>query len=132
MGYGGVLTNVPFTDQYLKNEEDFALLKEAFEAAKEKDLELWLYDEYQWPSGKAFGYVLDSDPNFEATGVELLTVTGQGDINYTLSDNYISLVGASVKTGNKVTYIETDSKTVTLSNKQKELASQNFEWNKTV
>ena len=119
MGYGGVLTNVPFTDQYLKNDEDFALLKEAFDKANEMGFELWLYDEYQWPSGKAFGYVLDYDANFEATGVELLTITGEGNISYTLPDEYISLIGASLETEHGFYNVETSADSVNLENSGK-------------
>ncbi|MBR7136715.1 MAG: hypothetical protein IKC99_01535, partial [Clostridia bacterium] len=98
MGYGGVVTNVPFNMEYLKNDADFELLDRAFAYAGESGMELWLYDEYQWPSGKAFGYVLDSDPAFEATGVEMLMFSGSGDIHYTLPENYLSIVGASLRT----------------------------------
>ncbi|MBQ4047342.1 MAG: hypothetical protein IJC93_03120 [Clostridia bacterium] len=98
MGYGGVVTNVPFNMEYLKNDADFELLDRAFAYAGESGMELWLYDEYQWPSGKAFGYVLDSDPTFEATGVEMLMFSGSGDIHYTLPENYLSIVGASLRT----------------------------------
>ncbi|MBR4941819.1 MAG: hypothetical protein IKZ19_07470, partial [Clostridia bacterium] len=116
MGYGGVLTNVPFNSEYLKNPDDFALLKEAFDEAADKGMELWIYDEYPWPSGKAFGYVLDSNAEFEATGVEMLRVTGRGNISYTLPSDYMEIIGASLDTDNGVTPIEAGERSISRSN----------------
>ncbi|MBR5520287.1 MAG: hypothetical protein IKU55_06170 [Clostridia bacterium] len=112
MGYGGVLNNVPYNADYLKDREDFALLDRAFAQARDKGMELWLYDEYQWPSGKAFGYVIDSNPDFEATGVEMLMISGKGNIDYTLSDDYLTLLGASLRTTDGLIPLETDGRSV--------------------
>ncbi len=116
MGYGGVITNVPLNSEYLKNDGDFALLKLAFEQTRRMNMVAWIYDEYQWPSGKAFGYVLDSDPSFEATGIEFLTVNGEGNIDYTLSKDYICLLGASLETKDGITPLEVGERTVKRDN----------------
>ncbi len=69
-GYGGIVTNVNFNQQYLKDEKEFELLKNAYLFAKDKDMVLWIYDEYQWPSGSAYGQVLDTNAAWRATGIE--------------------------------------------------------------
>lgn len=97
-GYGGVVSNVKFDSEYLKKEGQFRLVDDSFTAAQALGLRTWIYDEYQWPSGKAFGQVLEGHPELEATGIELLRTTGKGDIEYALPDGYICIVGASLKT----------------------------------
>ena len=101
-GYGGIVSNVNFTKRYLKDDKEFALLKSVYEGAGKLGMGAWIYDEYQWPSGKAFGQVLEGHPEFEATGIEMIKLTGKGDIDYTLPDNYIEIAGAAlVKNGVK-------------------------------
>ncbi|MBE6937598.1 MAG: hypothetical protein E7460_03455 [Ruminococcaceae bacterium] len=117
MGYGGVVTNVSFNERYLKDEAEFALLKNGFDKAREMGMETWIYDEYQWPSGKAFGYVLDSDPGFEATGVELITVEGEGGVNFTLPENYLGIVGADLITDAGTVALEFENRSVIAENR---------------
>ena len=111
-GYGGIVTNVNFNQRYLKDDSEFELLSDAFRYAGSLGLHLWIYDEYQWPSGKAFGQVLEGHDEFEATGVELITLKGNGDIKYALPDKYIKIVGADLINGGKKTSLETDGKTL--------------------
>ncbi len=84
-GFGGIVSNVNFNQQYLNDEAEFELLKRVYMSAVEREMNIWIYDEYQWPSGKAFGQVLDGHPEFEATGIKHKTVTGNGGtVSYTL------------------------------------------------
>ncbi|MBQ3869119.1 MAG: hypothetical protein II777_01100 [Clostridia bacterium] len=115
-GYGGVVSNVNFTDKYLKDDKEFALLKDVYEAADKLNMKCWIYDEYQWPSGKAFGQVLAGHPEYEATGVEMIKVTGKGDIDYKLPDNYIGIIGATLVGNGGAVGIKTEEKSVKLQN----------------
>jgi len=69
-GYGGIVSNVNFNQQYLKDESEFTLLRDTYLYGKQNDMTLWIYDEYQWPSGSAYGQVLDTDASWRATGIE--------------------------------------------------------------
>ena len=73
-GYGGIVSNVNFNQQYLKDENEFTLLRDTYLYGKENDMTLWIYDEYQWPSGSAYGQVLDTDASWRATGIEHLQI----------------------------------------------------------
>ncbi len=84
-GFGGIVSNVNFNQEYLKDEAEFEVLKRVYMSAVERGMNVWIYDEYQWPSGKAYGQVLDDHPQFEATGIKHKTVTGNGGtVSYTL------------------------------------------------
>lgn len=88
-GYGGIVSNVNFNKNYLKDPKEFTILKKVYDYAASKNMELWLYDEYQWPSGKAFGLVLDAQKGreWESTGVERITLSGKGgNASYKLGD----------------------------------------------
>lgn len=88
-GYGGIVSNVRFNQKYLKDPYEFALLKSAYDYAAQNNMTLWIYDEYQWPSGKAYGLVLDSHPGreWESTGIEHIVLTGSGGFaSYRLGD----------------------------------------------
>ena len=90
-GYGGIVSNVRFNQNYLKDYNEFLLLKNAYDYAANKDMTLWIYDEYQWPSGKAYGLVLDRQPGreWESTGIKHIVLTGTGGIaSYKLGDTY--------------------------------------------
>ena len=79
-GYGGIVSNVNFNQKYLMDPEEFAILKKVYDYAAGKGMTLWIYDEYQWPSGKAYGLVLDAQPErlWESTGIEHIVVKGSG------------------------------------------------------
>lgn len=88
-GYGGIVSNVRFNKNYLKDPNEFSILKNVYDYAAGKNMELWIYDEYQWPSGKAYGLVLDAQKGreWEATGVEHIQITGNGGTaSYKLGD----------------------------------------------
>lgn len=73
-GYGGIVSNVNFNQQYLKDENEFKILRDTYLYGKEQDMTLWIYDEYQWPSGSAYGQVLDTNENWRATGIEHISM----------------------------------------------------------
>ena len=88
-GYGGIVSNVNFNQNYLKDPNEFSILKKVYDYAAGKDMTLWIYDEYQWPSGKAYGLVLDHQPGreWESTGIQHIVLTGQGGTaSYTLGE----------------------------------------------
>ena len=90
-GYGGIVSNVNFNQNYLQSPNEFAILKDVYGYAASKDMTLWIYDEYQWPSGKAFGLVLDRQPGreWESTGIEHIVIKGSSAVaSYKLGDKY--------------------------------------------
>ena len=64
-GYGGIVTNVHFV-RYLKDPDEWALMKEKVRICKENDMRMWLYDEDGYPSGAAGGETIAADPDYEA------------------------------------------------------------------
>lgn len=96
-GYGGVVSNVNFNSGYLKDKTEFETLDHIYSHAHSLGMNTWIYDEYQWPSGKAFGQVLDEDPSFEAVGIEhKVLYGGKGKINYEISNREIKIMDAYV------------------------------------
>ncbi len=88
-GYGGIVSNVNFNQNYLTNPKEFAILKNIYDYAASSDMTLWIYDEYQWPSGKAYGLVLDHQTGreWESTGIQHVVLTGEGGTaSYKLGD----------------------------------------------
>ncbi|MBE6616286.1 MAG: hypothetical protein E7631_13385 [Ruminococcaceae bacterium] len=91
-GYRGIISNVNFNAQYLRDDSEFALLNRVYDYAEERNMALWIYDEYQWPSGKAFGLVLEGHPEFRSTGIEHKTITGtDGNAQYRLNGKDIAI-----------------------------------------
>ena len=115
-GWGGIVTNVKFNQKYLKDDAEFSLLSDVFKYAKTLGSHLWIYDEYQWPSGKAFGQVLEGHDEFEATGIELKKLTGSGDIKFTLPDNYISIAGADLIKGGRAQRLDVKERSIDVKN----------------
>lgn len=109
-GYGGIVSNVNFNQQYLKDEKEFELLLRTYQYAKDKDMTLWIYDEYQWPSGSAYGQVLDTNAAWRATGIEHIQLTpDSAKSTYTLRDQYdIALMLATVKADGKTWTLDHD------------------------
>ncbi len=67
-GFGGVVTNVPFTDGFTSNPENLAFLKNILSMLEKEDVDYWLYDEPGYPSGQAGGLTLEGHPEFCAKG----------------------------------------------------------------
>ncbi len=68
-GYGGIVTNVAWDNTYLQNDRAFALLSAGVKHAANKGMHVWLYDEYGYPSGTAYGQTLKDNPEYEALGL---------------------------------------------------------------
>lgn len=74
-GYGGVVTNVAWSEDYLQNDYAWELLEEAVAyAIEDLGLRVWLYDEYAYPSGGARDLVLKDNPEWQAQGVSQKSV----------------------------------------------------------
>ena len=98
-GYGGIVSNVPFDKNYLKDDASFALLKDAYAYARVNGMSAWIYDEYQWPSGRAFGMVLDGHDDYEATGIQHRVKEGNGtEASYTIENAFDIFLYAAVLT----------------------------------
>jgi hypothetical protein len=67
-GYGGVVSNVSF-DKYLESEEAWKVFLQGVQECRERNLNVWLYDEKGYPSGKAGGLTMRGHPEFECQGV---------------------------------------------------------------
>ena len=97
-GYGGFTSNVYYDMDYLQDDEEFAILKNVFDYTAGLGMNNWIYDEYQWPSGKAFGLVLKGHDEFEATGIEHKELKGRGGTaSYSLSGKDIRILQAVLK-----------------------------------
>lgn len=97
-GFGGICSNHSFTSDYLKNDSEFAKLDAAFAAMAEKGMYGWLYDEYHWPSGKAFGQVLEGNPEYEEIAIRQYMIEGSGsNVSYTKPSDAIKIEYAMVK-----------------------------------
>lgn len=94
-GYGGVVTNVAFNNNYLKDKRQFSLVKNGFSYALRSGMkQLWIYDEYQWPSGSAFGQTAEGHPEFESIAMAQFTSNGTGGIQFELPKEYDRIVYA--------------------------------------
>ncbi len=99
-GFGGVVSNVKFNSNYLLDDSEFRILATVYRYAAEHGMSAWIYDEYQWPSGKAFGQVLEGHDEYQATGVEHRILTGQGGVaSYECSGVDIRILQADLTDG---------------------------------
>ncbi|MBQ8409552.1 MAG: hypothetical protein IJY39_11895 [Clostridia bacterium] len=68
-GFGGVVTNYRFSDDYLQNEDDWQLFQFSLEEIKRMGMRAWIYDEHGYPSGNARGLTLASNPDYECRAI---------------------------------------------------------------
>ena len=68
-GYGGLTTNVNWTEDYLKNDRQLASFYQFVRLARQRNMEVWLYDEFLYPSGMAGNDILAEHPDWEAEGL---------------------------------------------------------------
>ncbi|MCF0233493.1 MAG: hypothetical protein HUK22_00780, partial [Thermoguttaceae bacterium] len=68
-GYGRISTNVNWTSDYMFNDAELAKFCDFARRAREKGLEVWLYDENTYPSGMAGDILLAENPDWEAEGL---------------------------------------------------------------
>lgn len=76
-GFGGVVSNISFTE-YLESEEMWEAFLRAVGEAKDAGMAQWLYDEKGYPSGAAGGIVLRDHPEWEARGLLVAEATSTG------------------------------------------------------
>jgi hypothetical protein len=65
-GFGGAVTNVGFGSGYVTSPAQWTAFRAGIALLREAGLDLWLYDEAGYPSGRAGGLVLDGHPEREA------------------------------------------------------------------
>ena len=74
-GFGGLVTNV-CQAEYLKNDEEWFILRWLVQTCGEMGLRVWLYDEKGYPSGGAGGLTLEEgNPDWQAQGLAMKAVT---------------------------------------------------------
>ncbi|MBE6615540.1 MAG: hypothetical protein E7631_09590 [Ruminococcaceae bacterium] len=74
-GFGGLVTNV-CQAEYLRNDEEWTILRWLVQTCTEMGLRVWLYDEKGYPSGGAGGLTLDEgNPDWQAQGLAMKSVT---------------------------------------------------------
>ncbi len=72
-GFGGIVTNVSTRNDYLQNEEEWQVFRHLAAECERLGMRLWIYDERGYPSGAAGTLTLDENPDYEATGVVMVT-----------------------------------------------------------
>ncbi len=68
-GYGGVVTNVPFENDFTGNDKNIEHFSDILKNLEEKGLPFWIYDEKGYPSGYAGGLTLREHPELTAKGM---------------------------------------------------------------
>jgi len=68
-GWGGALFSYPGGAKYLTDEDGWRKFEASVQACKKRGLDVWIYDENGYPSGRAGGLTLEGHPEFEARGL---------------------------------------------------------------
>jgi hypothetical protein len=107
-GYGGITTNVAGSDSYLKNDREWASFLRFVHEAKDRNMEVWLYDENGYPSGMAGGYLMEDHPEWGAEGLFFkdTVVTGQRQLKTGLLPGKTWIVSAFPMKGDSVLFSE--------------------------
>ncbi len=71
-GYGGIVTNVHCVN-YLKDPDEWKLMREKVRICKENDMRMWLYDENGYPSGAAGTETISANIDYEARAVVMVS-----------------------------------------------------------
>lgn len=75
-GFGGIVTNVRHDQNYLRDEEEWFILRWIVQTCTEMGMRVWLYDEKGYPSGGAGGLTLDEGKSeWQAQGLAMKAVT---------------------------------------------------------
>jgi hypothetical protein len=93
-GFGGVVTNVAWGDDYLRNPLAWDQLRRVTARARGLGMALWLYDEKGYPSGTAGGQVLDGHPEWEAEGLLVASALTDGPLTLKLPPGTLMLAAA--------------------------------------
>ncbi len=83
-GFGGIVTNVSTRNNYLQDEEEWAVFAHLAAECERLEMRLWIYDERGYPSGAAGTLTLEENPDYEATGVVMVTQIVAPDETVTL------------------------------------------------
>lgn len=68
--WGGAHFNYPHGGaKYLRDETGWAKFEAAVKACRDRGLNVWIYDEWGYPSGRAGGLVLEGHPEYESQGL---------------------------------------------------------------
>jgi hypothetical protein len=86
-GYGGVVMNADWNEDYLKDETVFDQLNAATDILFESGLGAWIYDEYGYPSGNAGGQTTVDHPEYVAKGLVYIKKSGNGTNPVTVVKN---------------------------------------------
>lgn len=69
IGFGGVVTNVAWGNDYTENDEDWALFRFALDEIDRMGLRAWIYDEKGYPSGGAGGLTIKANREYECRAI---------------------------------------------------------------
>lgn len=96
-GYGGVVTNVPFENDFTGNDKNIDRFSDILKNLEEKKLPFWIYDEKGYPSGYAGGITLREHPELAAKGMFMYKRFAFEDIKakYHLPDEADKIVWAA-------------------------------------
>lgn len=105
LGFGGLITNDSWTEQYLTNDRTLSRLDRFIQEANEKGLRVWLYDEKVYPSGAGGDLVVNDSPEYRAIMLEQVTVTGSGigAQSVALPEDFIQVESACITEDTKAT-----------------------------
>jgi len=101
-GYGGLATNVNWTDDYLKNDSEMQSTFRFAKSARSKGMNVWLYDENTYPSGMAGGSILNEHPDWEVEGLQFKdsVINGPSKIHWNIMQgNLVVMKGVPVING---------------------------------
>ena len=74
-GAGGFVSNVTWEDpRWMKNPENLEKLSHAADLADENGMQIWMYDDYYYPSGMANGYATEGHPEYLAHFMDFYAV----------------------------------------------------------
>lgn len=82
-GFGGFVTNIPWTKEYVDDPSLFDELSAAAGKLIDAGLNLWLYDELGYPSGSGGGRTVKDNPEYACQGVAQVTKKGSGKTPFT-------------------------------------------------
>lgn len=93
-GYGGIVTNVTWDKNYLNSSLAFSRLSSVLDhAINDLGMYAYIYDEYGYPSGTAYGQTLKDNPEYEALGLVIqylpINANGRGTIDLLYGHNAI-------------------------------------------
>lgn len=99
-GFGGFVNSINFGGGYVTSSANWDAMRGGIAAIRKAGLDLWLYDEAGYPSGRAGGLVLEGHPEREARA--LLATTQGSDIQFDGLKNIAPLAKVSVSSTDKV------------------------------